>query len=152
MARVMTETEWLRSAGELTVSADGLPSDADQIAAAETAVAWLIALARALPHCADTAHHPAGGSHTACAFADLPSGERACRLATDLAHLPGEDRVAVLERGRDTATHFLRAVSAAAPAVYLCRRVRHISGHCWFRDSGADEDVCGRILALAHRL
>jgi hypothetical protein len=152
MARVMTETEWLRSATELTVSADGLPSDADQIGAAETAVAWLTALAQALPHCADSVHHPAGGTHTACAFADLPAGARACRLATDLARLPGHDRVAVLEPGQDTAARFLDAVRAAAPAVYLCRRVRHITGHCWFRETGAPDDICGRILALAHRL
>lgn len=151
MARVVTDTEWLRSVGGLTVSGHGFPASEDHLALARAVVSSLVSLAKALPGCRHERHHHGAGPHMDCPFADLPAGPRACSLAADLARL-GEAGPGPAAAGPETAARFLTTVRDAAPVVYLCRRVQHVGGVCWFQDGGVDHDLCGRLLALSHRL
>lgn len=156
MSRVTPHRQRRRQAGELTIRAEGDRPDV-QLVAGRTAVLRLAALARALvdrPCCAKgdrTEGGRDGTDHEGCALDGVPGGRQACELAADLARLVPPE-AAALASGGDLARRYLRAVGDAAGAVYLCRRVEHACGQCWFSPQGPAADVCGRVLAVSHRL
>jgi hypothetical protein len=88
-------------------------------------------------------------------FPGHPDAQEAAALARMLATTapgpaaqepaPAADRAAM-------ARAYLEALREAADAVYYCRKVQHPAGSCWFSVAGPEADVCGRVLALTHRL
>lgn len=156
MGRARPHRQRQRLAGGLTIPAGGDRPDA-QLVAARAAVQRLAALARALvdlPCCSEGNPTAVGRDvpdHEGCRLDDVPGGRQACEIVADLARLlPPE--AAPRASGDDLAGRYLRAVGDAAGVVYLCRRVEHACGHCWFSPEGPAADVCGRVLAVSHRL
>jgi hypothetical protein len=141
------ERDWLRSAAGLTVSSNGR-ADLEGLDTAETMAAHLVEIAAALPRCpVHDGGHPDPHAGPQCRFADRQMPERFCRLAARLADLSGTAPA----RPATTPGLFLEALRATVSAVYLCRRVGHTSGTCWF-DAQGQPDLCGQVLAVAHLL
>lgn len=84
-----------------------------------------------------------------CPLAGVDGGTAACRLAVMLAGAGTVSTSPTMDRDR-TAMLFLQAIRAASSAVFHCRRHAHPTGECWFSDNGSD--VCGDVLAVAHRV
>jgi hypothetical protein len=141
---VMSSTaEWLLECGGLTVGARG-GADVDICGQGQALAVQLRTAATA--HVQASGCTPAGCG-PACALAVHDGGPAACRLAVRLA----DDAAAT--RPRDparSALRFTQAVRAASSAVFACRRHAHPAGECWFGEPGAD--LCGDVLAVAHRL
>jgi hypothetical protein len=138
---VTTTADWLLDFGGLTVGAGRADAAVDVVARSR-------ALAVDLRTAAATYVRATGcdGTCSACPMADVDGGRAACALATRLAR-GVRGRRAPADRA---AIDLQRAVRAAAAAVFHCRRHAHPTGDCWF---GADAgDVCGDVLAVAHRI
>ena len=137
------EAEWLRRCGTLTaVRAD--ERNGHESASPEALAARLVALARLV------AASPPSTDH-GCALGPTPEARRACELAAELAaQAPLGPQADVPPEG--LASAYLAALQDAAQAVYLCRRLEHASGHCWFDASGPQRDLCGHVLVAAHAL
>ncbi len=139
---VSTTAEWLLEISGLTVgSKDGATHDivpqglalADQVRAA---AAGYLTVSTCQGTCAPE-----------CPLAGVDGGHAACRLAERLA--AQGDRPAEMDADRIVQL-YLQAIRAAGTAVFHCRRHAHPAGECWFSDDGSD--VCGDVLAVAHRL
>jgi hypothetical protein len=125
---------WLRRVAALTVvPSAGWPED--EVAAATAAAAALSASAAALL--------AAGAVPASCT---VPCADCAvdCGLVRDLAAVALPHAATVVA---DPAA-FDALLAAAAGAVFTCRRTLHTASTCLF---GAG-DLCGRVLAAAHRL
>lgn len=156
MTSETADAEWLRQAGQLTAEpASAWPSD--QLLGGEVIATRLVALARALPvpaaAVATARSRPAADSchcrgHD-CPLAGRPGGAAACRLAVDLA-AQAPDSDLRIPSGADVPERYLAALRDAAGAVYYCRRVLHAGGSCWFSAAGPGDELCGRVLAVAH--
>lgn len=159
MTSETADADWLRQAGRLTAEpAASWPTD--QLLGGEVLATRLVALARALPVPATVAAARPGarrpvaadtpcacGGHD-CPLVGVEGGPAACRLATDLAALAPATNLQV--SGGDLPARYLAALREAAGAVYFCRRVQHAGGACWFSARGPADDLCGRVLAVAH--
>lgn len=122
-------TEWVERMAALTVApARGWP--VDEVTSASTAAALLVSLA--------------GDLRTARPRTELDV------LARDLAAL-APHRPRPLGSRADRRRRFRTALAEAGFAVYVCRRVLHPAGTCLFGEV-ADGDLCGRVLAAAHRV
>lgn len=90
------------------------------------------------------------------AFAALVAGDDARALAHELAASlplpPVAERLPASADATAAVRGYLRAVTAAASAVYYCRRVQHTAGACWFSVRGPAHDCCGHVLVVAHAL
>lgn len=154
MSRVAPDVEWWRRAGALTAEPQGDWREqwpAEQLRTAEELATRLVACAVALV----AANDCAGDAHHDCLLAELPAGTLGCDLAAELArHARPLATVSAPPAAspQQTAAAYLDALRAACGAVYFCRRVAHASGHCLFSCDGPGIDVCGRLLAAAHRL
>ncbi|WP_370324843.1 hypothetical protein [Euzebya sp.] len=148
--------EWLLEISGLTVGArpggpDGTACDAvTQGRALASQLRAAAATHMAYTECVD------GGCGAGCPLAAIDGGAAACRLAGALAI-----GVAVPQDPTDrdrAARTYLQALQAAATAVFGCRRHAHPTGECWFSDDFSDgagtpgTDVCGDVLAVAHRV
>lgn len=145
MELVSSTAEWLLEIGGLTVGArDG--ADIDIVERGR-------ALARQLRQTATTFVRvcacEAPGCTAGCPLAEVDGGPAACRLAARLAD-PEMAQPAKAVRPPRAVLHYLQAINAAATAVFHCRRHAHAAGECWFSDDGTD--LCGDVLAVAHRL
>lgn len=142
--------DWLRRSGALTVAPPrGWPSD--EVATATGTAHRLVDLARRLVAAGAVSDDCSGPS---CAFGCLDEGgDRPCELTWDLActpipssAAPDQDVITALVDG------YLRALCEAGSAVFVCRRTLHTSGDCLFQGGGTGIDLCGRVLAMSHRL
>jgi hypothetical protein len=133
-----TET-WLRRAAALTVAPPpGWPDD--EVAAATGTATALAAIARSLLESDLVRPEVCLGSCPSCA-----ASGGSCALLRDLAMtLPGT----VPSPPMVDVAMYRRALAAAGGAVFTCRRTFHPSGACLFGPG----DLCGRVLAAAHRL
>jgi hypothetical protein len=142
------ELTWLRAAGALTIAS--ARTAGDPLAEGAAAAADLGRTAAALVEL-----HGDGCDHDPCRLAGRPGGAQACDLAADLA--AGVPRSPLPAAGHrrgvtDPATRYLRALRESAGAVYYCRRVEHPTGRCWFSAQGPESGLCGKVLAVSHRL
>lgn len=141
--------DWVRRSAALTVAPhQGWPSD--EVAAATATAHRLVDLARRLVAAGAVSDDCDGPT---CAFGCLAEGDRPCELTWDLActpipssAAPADDVVAALVDG------YLDALCEAGSAVFVCRRTLHTSGDCLFHGGGTGVDLCGRVLAMSHRL
>lgn len=125
---------------------------ANEVAAATKTAARLSALARgvveggAIPascHGPDDCRLQDGTYERVCDVARLLAASRSAQALPPVA--PPADAELACRR-------FLDALARAGTAVYVCRRVLHTTGECLFGDDGEGHDLCGRVLAAAHRL
>jgi len=148
VARVARQTDWVDQMIGLTVPPPG-DAGPDVLISSSGAVARLAVTATAV---ARAAHDP----ELAAALSEVPGGASAQDLAADLARsLPlgaARNRPVITVRGEALAQAYLAAIRSASGAVYHCKRVQHAAGSCWFSVRGPDEDQCGHVLAVAHRL
>ncbi len=147
MGRTGTQTEWERQVGGLIVEPDPLSSSSawaveglDHLIVSQRLVKRLAIAARALVN--DQA------CDQSCELARRLGTHEACDLAHDLAELAPP----VITSTPDPVLAYTQALREAAHAVYYCRRVAHASGQCWFSPAGSYVQLCGSVLALAHRL
>ncbi len=149
MARATASNDWVRRSAALTVAPPlGWPSD--EVAAATATAHRLVDLARRLVAAGAVSNACDGPS---CAFGCLAEGDRPCELTWDLACAaipssagPPDEPVSALVDG------YLHALCQAGSAVFVCRRTLHASGECLFSGGGTGDDLCGRVLAMSHRL
>lgn len=138
-AHTETTETWLRRVAALTVvPPPGWPDD--EVAAATGAATALSVIARSLLETGQVQPGACAGSCGRCAEAG-----GSCALMRDLAAavpstVPAPPTV-------DLAM-YRRTLGAAGAAVFVCRRTFHASGACLFGPG----DLCGRVLAAAHRL
>ncbi len=140
-------SDWLRRFGALTSERER-EQPGDHLLNGSRAAARCVDLARKLLSRPCPRHHEPGG-RGACMLGVGPSVGRACLLALDLA--AGSSRLPEAEHN-DIAWEYMNALVEAADAVYFCRRSAHAGGHCWFSEGGPDDDLCGRVLTVAHGL
>jgi hypothetical protein len=142
---VSTTAEWLLEISGLTVGArDGVTSDIE---------AQGRALAQQLQVCAadflQVTECDGSGCGPGCALLGVDGGHAACRLAVILQGGSPPPTGRSISRGRAT-QQYLQSIRAASTAVFHCRRHAHPAAECWFSEDGFD--VCGDVLAAAHRL
>lgn len=120
--------------------------------AVEQAAAWhhreaLIAAAATLV--ASAGHDPdrAACDEASCRLAD----GRICDVAHRLARLPGAPDAPAQRSIDEAAAWFTVALTAAADAIRHCRQTVHATHGCWF-SADADQDGCGEVLHLMHRV
>jgi hypothetical protein len=122
--------DWVYEFSALTVDGD---ADNDCATTARRHVARLVALAWRL--------------------SDQPDADPLAALAADVRRLAPQPAAARRTTNGDPAVlreRFALAVCDAGAAVYHCRRVEHASGRCLFSVAGPVDDLCGRVLAVAH--
>lgn len=145
----------VRRLAEHTAAADAWP--AEQVEAAQRLAARLTDLAVLVV---------ADGTITPCGVQSCPLdssvGHGAPRLAQQLADVrrrqgdggsTGEADSSVGDHD-PLVTHrrFCDALRDASAVVYCCRRVLHQSGRCFFDPSGPSSGLCGRVLAVSHKV
>lgn len=120
--------------------------------ATEQATAWhhreaLVAAAATLV--ASAGHDPdrAACDEASCRLAD----SRICDVAHRLARLPGAPDATSAQPIDEAAAWFTVALTAAADAIRHCRQTVHVGQGCWF-SADADQDGCGEVLHLMHRV
>ena len=149
MRGTVSKDEAITAIGGLTIRQIAGPGDpVDEPGQARRDVARLRAAADAYV-ASRQCDHAAG----ICALGTIPGGQAACDLATEVA------QSGVVPRAggpRPAATRWLEALRDSCRAVWLCRRIAHPAGQCWFEPSGNDPEhataLCGRILGVTHRL
>jgi hypothetical protein len=154
-----TTDEWVRRVGALTV-VPAAGCEVDEVAEATAAAERLALRARELivlgiipkDACPEGCTRCAAGvcdlvRELDAAFPTAFSDEDA-----DVAPRPVEpDETAAEPAMAESALRRYRETLAdVGGAVFTCRRTLHASGHCLFGD--AEDDLCGRVLAAAHRL
>ena len=140
-------SDWLRRFGALTSEREhGQPGD--HVGDGSRVAVRCVELARALVSRPCPRHH-LPRSQGSCALGVGPSVAQACLLAADLA---GGEATPVDGDANEIAWSYMNALVEAAEAVYFCRRIAHPGGRCWFTEAGANPDVCGRVLTVAHGL
>jgi hypothetical protein len=137
--------EWLRRVAALTV-VPAAGCEVDELADATAGAERLALHARALLVVGAVAEETC---EAGCALCD----EGVCDLARALHDaFPGSfsDLAAADEADAASAlADYRRALADAGTAVFTCRRTLHVSDQCLFGD--AELDLCGRVLAAAHR-
>lgn len=154
MPPVAEEVARARSLAALTAAACEWPAEqteaaeqiADRLGLHASAV---VDAAGAVPSCGDTG----------CTLERHTAGPAAVRLAPALAAAHGRrngDGASARENGPGATRHahdrYVQSLRDAAAVVYCCRRVLHTSGQCFFDTGGTGSGLCGRVLAVSHRL
>ena len=102
---------------------------------------------------AQTAAGPCACGRGPCVFAGIRGGPEACALIPLLAVATGPPQHHPMpESPEGLRRTYIRMLRQASPAVAHCRRTQHVTGGCWFTPTGCAEDVCGRVLTVAHLL
>jgi hypothetical protein len=147
MSRACTQSEWERQAGSLIVEPDPLSSSyalavegLDHLIVSQRLVRRLAIAARAFINDQTC--------DQSCELARRLGTHEACELAHNLAELAPPIVTAI----PDPVLAYTQALREAAHAVYYCRRVAHASGQCWFSPPESYVQLCGSVLAFAHRL
>jgi len=144
-------TNWWAQVSALTVA----PETADpaaHVGNCEDLAGRLVQLAGALT-LAQTLPGSCACGADACVFAGIPGGREACELIPLLAVASATPRGRRIPDSPEALRRaYIRTLRDAASAVSHCRRTQHVTGRCWFTPKGCPQDVCGRVLTVAHLL
>lgn len=148
MRGTVSHQDWVTEVGGLTIR--GYAGDPrDEIGEALADVARLRAAAAGYVASAHCAH-----AQGTCGLDSAAGGREACDLAAEIAaeQPPATGGIAPAV----AAARWLDALRDSCRAVWLCRRIAHPAGQCWFAPPDHTEqrglDLCGHILGVTHRL
>lgn len=137
--------DWLRRSGALTV-APPAGWEVDEITVATAAAERLALHAHALLSLRVVTSGPCPADCTRCAGLTCD----VVRALVAAFPLPFSEPQPLIPDGDAALVGYRRALAEIGAAVHTCRRTLHLTDHCLFGESR--EDLCGRVLAAAHRL